>query len=45
MQDLLQIVQVSADVGTVAFEGMAGKASKGEHLPESVQIIVHNGTS
>ena len=34
-----------ADISTVVFEGMVGKTAKGEHLPKSVKINVHNGTS
>ena len=41
----MQIVKVSTDVGAVPFEGMVRKTAQGEHLPESDQIIVHNGTS
>lgn len=41
----MQIVKVSTDVSAVAFEGMVRKTAQGKHLPESDQIIVHNGTS
>ena len=41
----MQIAKIGTDVGAVPFEGMVRKAAQGEHLPESGQIIVHNGTS
>ena len=45
VEDVLQVVQIGTDVGRVAFEGMAGKAAQGDHLPIRFKIFVHNGTS
>ena len=45
MEHLLHTVKISANISRAAFLCMFRKARQGEHLPESVQIIVHNGTS
>lgn len=45
MQDVGEILEISADVGGIRFHGMFRKAAEGDHLPELNKIIVHNRTS
>ena len=45
VEEALQVVEIGTDISRVAFQGMAGKASEGDHLPVSFKISVHNGTS
>ena len=42
MNDVLKIVQVSADVSAVAFESMVSKTAEGNHFPERIKIFVHD---
>lgn len=34
MQDVGEIIEISADVGGIRFYGMPGKALEGDHPPE-----------
>ncbi len=45
VEEALQVVEIGTYISRVAFQGMAGKASEGDHLPVSFKISVHNGTS
>lgn len=45
MKDMGKITEIRPDIGTVAFKGMVSKTAQGDHLPERIQIFVHNGTS
>ena len=43
VENMLQVVKIGTDVSGVAFQGMAGKASQGNHFLVSFKISVHNG--
>ena len=40
-----KIIRIGTDIGAVFFKGMVSKTAEGDHLSESDQIIVHNGTA
>lgn len=44
-KDVVEIVEVGTDIGAVIFEGMRSKTTQGDHLPERIQVIVHNKIS
>lgn len=45
MQDVGKIVKISADVSAVRYKSVVSKTTKGDHLPISIKIFVHNETS
>ena len=45
MEDVLQVVKISTDIGTVAFFGMVSKNAKGNHVPIRIKIFVHGELS
>ena len=42
VQDRQKIIQIGADISTVAFEGMVSKTAEGNHFPERIEIFVHD---
>jgi hypothetical protein len=41
-KNLLNIIQVDFDICCVRFQGVVSKTTKGDHLPERFDIIVHD---